>query len=493
MTQRPTRVAISTVVPLWTIHYASDLELAAEHLSRGDDVHILRCDGGLASCAANPTKDRLACSFCRSAQRRGLRTLGLSPANIHTIPPVHVSSEPVAQTTAALRDLGASTSGAGRAAASSLISFVRDPEPDLANHQDLANAMLATADAVHTWTLRTLDRIAADRLYLFNGRFVNALPAATAARKLGIPVIAHERNWNRTGFITRESGSVHGLDELGRLLGLADERVSNEPSARSHAIQWFEGRRYPMTEDPIQSYTFGQLHGKLPAGFDLARKNVAVFVSSEDEFVALPDWQHKFFPTQEDTIAAIAEDPRLDPEVHIWVRVHPNLRGRDNAQTSRLDALTDRVCDRLHLIPADSPVDTYSLVDAANIVVTFGSTVGAEAMYWGTPSVLLSRARYERMAGLIVPHSIEEAIDVLGSDLPPPDREHALGFGSMMTETGHRFVRYRPEDGSTPATFNGRSLRPPVPKLVMLKLAHMFRAARRQLSERFATFRSAHN
>ena len=64
--------------------------------------------------------------------------------------------------------------------------------------------MLATAEGVYDWTRAVLGRIGAQRLYVFNGRFVNAVPAVSAARSIGVEVTAHERNWNGTGFVTRE-------------------------------------------------------------------------------------------------------------------------------------------------------------------------------------------------------------------------------------------------------------------------------------------------
>lgn len=475
-------IAVATVAPLWGIHYGADLEIAAQHLTDGDEVHLLTCHGGLTSCVANPTADRISCMLCRAIQRRAVTALGIEPTFVHTIPSVDARKTDVPDTLERLTGIGEGSSNAGRATVSSLVSFLREPEPDLGAHAELLRKMLAAATGTNAWIEERLRSIDADALYVFNGRFVNAMPAVAAARSLGIPVIAHEQNWNGSGFITRDSGSVHRLADFAELLERSRVQLPHDRAASSHAVQWFEGRRFPLGKARIHSFTDAQEPDLLPSGFDPGRRNIAVFVSSEDEFVALAEWRHSLAPTQEGAIQSIATHPQLDPGITLWVRVHPNLRGLDNAQTARLHELSSVGFANVRVIPADSPVDTYSLVDAADIVVTFGSTIGAEALYWGTPVVLLGRAIYESIPEVVTPATLDEAIQIINEGLPLPDRSAALPFGAMVTESGHRYERFASPNSKHPGSFDGHSLEPGVIVKAVAKTAFVARRLWRRLT-----------
>jgi len=60
-------------------------------------------------------------------------------------------------------------------------------------------------------------------------------------------------------------------------------------------------------------------------------------------------------------------------------------------------------------------VDSYDIVSAADVVLTFGSTIGIEAAYYGKPSILLGRAVYEDLGSCYVPSSHDELMKLLSS------------------------------------------------------------------------------
>ena len=99
------------------------------------------------------------------------------------------------------------------------------------------------------------------------------------------------------------------------------------------------------------------------------------------------------------------------------MRVHPNLSKSDNSQTRFLEILDhefgDRKSGNLEVIPASSSISTYDLIDACDLIITFGSTVGIEAVYRGRPSILMGKALYEDLGCVIRPNSHEDLIEIL--------------------------------------------------------------------------------
>jgi hypothetical protein len=168
------------------------------------------------------------------------------------------------------------------------------------------------------------------------------------------------------------------------------------------------------------------------------RRRIGIFVSSEDELTALDDFRNPVYEHQLDAFRAIV-DHEWDASTHLFVRSHPNLRGLDNTQTRliRWAGSTDHTT----VIPPESDVDTYSLAEACDVVVSFGSTVGIEAAHWGTPSVLVGRAVWEDL-GVLRPSSHTEVIRLLKD--PGPSRANALPYGYMQRSWGLPFQHYSP-------------------------------------------------
>jgi hypothetical protein len=82
-------------------------------------------------------------------------------------------------------------------------------------------------------------------------------------------------------------------------------------------------------------------------------------------------------------------------------------------------------------------------LDASDLVVSFGSTMGIEASYWSKPSILLSRCIYEKSGSVYVPKSKEEVVSLISraGELPPLDKTGACKAAFFWSRGGHS-VRY---------------------------------------------------
>jgi hypothetical protein len=220
------------------------------------------------------------------------------------------------------------------------------------------------------------------------------------------------------------------------------------------AGSWFTDR-VQRVERSWHSFVKQQVRGELPHDWDSNRRNVAIFTSSEDEFVSIGEsWSNPLYRDQCTAIQKILADvDRLDPRIHFYIRVHPNLRGLENEQLRSLLALSG---PRASVIPADAAVDSYALMRESEKIVTFGSSIGIEAVYWGKPSVLLGPCFYRGFPGLYQPSSHGEAIAMLNADLLPPlDRTGALMYGYWFQTHGERF-RYFQATGLFEGRFRGQ-------------------------------------
>jgi hypothetical protein len=211
------------------------------------------------------------------------------------------------------------------------------------------------------------------------------------------------------------------------------------------AWAWFEQRRNARRSDAQLVYTGEQVHGLLPTSLTSQTRNIVIFNSSEDEFATLEDWWNPFYRNQNEGVAQILEALHNIAPLRFFVRLHPNLKGVENSQTRRLRELA-ATFPTAEFIPADSSISTYALIDACDAVLTFGSTVGVEALYRGKPSILMGRAPYEDLGGVIRPDGHDALVrllkDLAGSGvLPAPgDAElAAVKFGYYQSSFGTPF------------------------------------------------------
>jgi len=95
----------------------------------------------------------------------------------------------------------------------------------------------------------------------------------------------------------------------------------------------------------------------------------------------------------------------------------------------------------------ESPINSYDLMHASNKILTFGSTVGIEATYWGKPSILLGPSFYKAFEATHNPESYEELMAMLlDKDLKALAQENTLPYGFHINSFGIPFKIYKPKN-----------------------------------------------
>ena len=224
------------------------------------------------------------------------------------------------------------------------------------------------------------------------------------------------------------------------------------------------------------SYIGRQTQGSLPAGWNAQRRNVVIFNSSEDEFVGMgKEWCNPIYAMQADGVRRITADAvARHPGVMFYLRMHPNLIGVDNRDTRLCHELASAATPNLVVVPPDSDIATYALLEAADSVITFGSTVGVEATYWGKPSLLAGHAFYEDLDAAYVARTHEHLLDLIGEAAEPKPRVNALKYGHYQMTFGEDFRYWVAEDFSH-GSFRGKSIKCEPKSWLVARLMMAFR------------------
>jgi hypothetical protein len=111
--------------------------------------------------------------------------------------------------------------------------------------------------------------------------------------------------------------------------------------------------------------------------------------------------------------------------------------------------------------PPSSRVDSYALMESADAVVSYGSTIGIEAVFWGRPSILLGDSRYRGCGACFEPTTAQQLHDLLDQTgtLAAKPRESTYPYGYYTATFGLPYHRYQPQSFYR-GTIEGHTLSP---------------------------------
>jgi hypothetical protein len=409
----------------------------------------------------NTDGSRNRCGLCVYKRDRGAELLS-KPVKIHRIADYSRDTD-VAEERARIETLATREDfrayevdgmDIGWGALSTTIDIYRDPSLETPGSIDVARTQCEAAVKMSRAVTRFLaSHEGFDRAYIFNGRWATSRAAFRACRQAGLDAMTHERGCSAYKYSLFENSLPHSRAFWHKAINEAWDAASTEQ--RAVGRQFFEDNRAGKAVSWV-SFVKGQEKNKLPDGWDASRRNIVIFNSSEDEFAGIdPSWKWPFFSMQSEEIRRIVEDmARIDPKARVYLRMHPNLKGVDNADTRNSRAIPG---NNFCLITPSEVVSTYDLIEAADVVITFGSTVGVETTFWRRPSVLAGPAFYEELDVAYVARSHEHLMELITRDLEPKPIDNALKYGYFLRTLGSEFRHWKP-DGLFTGDFKGVNL-----------------------------------
>lgn len=185
----------------WSPHFETELEIIQNHIDSGGKAIVLSCGGYLKTCEPNPKHNLVICALCKSRFRSGIRWL---KSNMVSHKPFYLLTNEQKSTIDALeirkwhdinevRSFKIDEADIGLSAISSIISFLREPVPDMSAYQELVQKHIVTAATVYYSIKNQLNSSDVDSFVIFNGRFSALRPALRAAQNMGINSFVHDR------------------------------------------------------------------------------------------------------------------------------------------------------------------------------------------------------------------------------------------------------------------------------------------------------------
>lgn len=268
-----------------------------------------------------------------------------------------------------------------------MVSYWHSPEPDM-ERPEVAQSFreLLQGAALASLALpRLYDSYQTDILVMLNGAFFLHRVAFEIARKRGIRCVTHERGWRDNTLAFNVNALINDMTRYRDYwnawrdvpLTLEEVRAAHElllQRRQGKNMNWAAFTTSPTAQDqPTPA----------PAG----RRTALLCTSSDCEASAverMPEFdQRQWISTAVDWFAA-------HPQYDLVIRVHPNEMDHaevDDRSLRRYREMAGRLPSNARLIQPDEKASTYSLMDAADVGLTFGSTAGLEMAALGIPLI----------------------------------------------------------------------------------------------------------
>ncbi len=388
---------------------------------RGAEVEYLLCDGLLPECdmhwdsfgKGNFPRPADLCQRCQAGAAREVGALGVPFRWLSAF--VNVEERARAQAWAQglarheLQSAIFTDRPLGEWVLSSVVSYFRQYPPDLTDgHVEAVYRGFLTSAAIVAVALdRYLAANAVDAALLFNGRQSVTRVAFEMFRARGIRELIHEYPFFRNEHLLLKPDARCWSPAPFKDFWDAWGQVPLSRASLEKTRTWLMDRRYGKG---LSWYAFNRphiRHASVREQLKLSpnKRLLALFTSSTDEIAGDPELQGPY-ESQTTWVHDVVGWVKDREDVELVIRVHPNLSGdsglgRAVEEFEFYRQLKSALPANLRVVMPDDPLNSYALMDAADVGLTYVSAVGLEMAMLGKPVVLASRAFYEHGSHVI--------------------------------------------------------------------------------------------
>ena len=460
-------ILITSFISLQHIHFAAELEMVEELIRADFSVVIIRCSSGLKRCFANPEGLASRCRACKSTNKNMYSHVKASHLDFIDVEEILEPKDQFGEYENLLID------SLKNGAYASTIAFTKDPIISRLDHIKMYEENYRNSLQLFVGITAVIQKREISGVITFNGRFNESRVALEAAKANKIPAFCHESSGTGSTYRIFRGGQTHSLSFHKNQIQNIVENAELSDGDSQKARAFFEKQRSGVAQGSINRRTFvtKEFRNLLPDNFDVAEKNLSIFVSSEDEYSGFSEWSWPFGATQFDVLRQIM--PRLlYLGFTVWIRLHPHLKGRlDNSQIIQMSSLSQ---DGVHVIAPDAPVDSYALISNSSNVISFGSTIGLEATYMGVNTILLGHSIYENLEINRVPKKLEDLESLFDLGVSRESKDLCLLVAHYLLMEFNEFQECNIEKSTKFLYFKNRKIAPTFLSRLSYKFASRF-------------------
>lgn len=387
---------------------STSIEIIRRELERNASVDWAYWDTGLSFPREFPIAEKIrVLQIHRNIRTHRFLNLVKSGISSGSLSFLKFDAQPVNQT-------GEIQSKARTAAYLELISRVREAHPNKENYRQILLKLENCYTKTYLKTMSELKKKRPDRVYIYNGRFLQERAVADYCNSAEIPIIYFERfnpSWKERYFLFMKD--THSPRYRSKIMMEFGNRIQIDSHERFVELgaEWFSERQKGITQPFTKYQNVDFTNGR-------SRPFFVFFHSSEDELITT-DLTSETWGSQMQALRKLVNTMHKLGTHDLIVRMHPNLRFKSVVEIEIWRKLADELTfahSWISFLSPESPINSYSLINESTAVVTVGSTIGVEAAFMLKPSILIGRAFHEEMGITLNPADSLELLLLLSSD-----------------------------------------------------------------------------
>lgn len=427
------------------LYVGLNLEFIQRNLDEGNKVFLIDCNGSFKECGFNTYGLKYMCEICKFRENNGLKLLSekvnrFSLNDLISTEDKELATTYISKLQSLQKDDECNGFEVGEAVYSSYISKTRDRSFTSSSDQEVLKKLAYNSILSYESISRFITEYEIDSLYIFNGRWDYYRAALSAGRKNNLEIEVFE-DYRKGGFLRVFGDNLpHAIKKKTELINQSWENEKDYEIKKKISDSYFINKRKGKNTT-VKNFTSYQTKGKLPIGFIDGVKTFVLYNSSDDEIAAVgTEFDNPYFKDQTEGILFIADHFKTNTDVQLIIRMHPNLKGLDRDYLAPIYDLQS-IYKNIHIVKPEDDVDSYRLLDIADTVITFGSSIGVEATYWDKPVILLGKSFFG-LDVAHVPHNQDGIIELLNSSLIPKDKLNARKIAYYLLQGGEKAKYY---------------------------------------------------
>lgn len=241
------------------------------------------------------------------------------------------------------------------------------------------------------------------------------------ARYMKIPVITYEFSDQKDAFWLAQNGEITRQDTTAMWEVWKDQNLSREQLARIKSL--FENRQQAKTNG-----NFTRLWQNLPSqGAATVREALkldnrpVVLLATNVLGDSLTLGRQVFSKTMADWVSRTILYFIGRPDVQLVIRIHPGeILTREYSMVDVVKQTLPELPEYIHVIHPEEKINTYDLVDVADVGLVYTTTVGLEMALKGIPVIVAGKTHYRERGFTHDPASWVEYFKLLGTILEKP-------------------------------------------------------------------------
>ncbi len=414
-----------------------------------DELYFVSCDNVMKTCPYNHYGDEFVCQLCKKNTNRIINCFDFfSHITIYKLSDYKVNicfniKSLKLETLSDFQQLYWDNDiyDVGFAIVSTFVSRKRDISNEITNKEkkELINSYVNSIILYESFK-NLIEREKPDEINIFNGRLFDTRPLLRLCKSKNINCnIIEISGYQLKNWIIYKNTLPHDINEYTNNLEKTWDSESDIYEKIKIGSSFFDFKIKGLNTND-KSYVSYQSFELLPSNFNPNKINIVIYNSSEDEFFSIgPEWK-KYFDTQLEGIKFICEKVKNLENYHIYLRIHPNLNHVKAEFVKELYKL-NKLYNNLTVIKPNSKISSYQLMFKSDKIITFGSTIGIEATYFGKPSLSLGTSFYNKIDGAYTINECDDPVisKFIFENLPPKSKDNAIKYGYFQMKAGIPF------------------------------------------------------